>query len=157
MINGTFAILPIRKKLKEKGKKFKKQEEELNEYRIKESEALEKEKEEWEKYKLSCIQPDSSDIIELNIGGTKTLSTSRSTLTKYHTSFLAAMFSSSNKLSVYKGRVFIDRDGEPFVNMINYLRTGFMPVFTSKAQEQAFKDELEYWQIPLGQSGTFIH
>ena len=99
MINGTFAILPIRKKLKEKGKKFKKQEEELNEYRIKESEALEKEKEEWEKYKLSCIQPDSSDIIELNIGGTKTLSTSRSTLTKYHTSFQIGRASCRERVS----------------------------------------------------------
>eukprot|EP00826_Nyctotherus_ovalis_P045403 TRINITY_DN5029_c0_g1_i2.p2 TRINITY_DN5029_c0_g1~~TRINITY_DN5029_c0_g1_i2.p2 ORF type:complete len:227 (-),score=57.35 TRINITY_DN5029_c0_g1_i2:130-810(-) len=36
--------------------------------------------------------------------------------------------------------------------MIYYLRTGLMPILTSKAQEQAFRDELDYWQIPLGQS-----
>lgn len=143
-----------RKKLKEKGKKYKKQEEELSNYQIKESEALEREKEEWEKYKLSCIQVDSADIIELNIGGTHVVTTSRSTLTKYHTSLLASMFSSYNKLPTYKGKVFIDRDGEPFYKMIYYLRTGLMPILTSKAQEQAFRDELDYWQIPVGQSGS---
>lgn len=100
------------------------------------------------------MKTDTSDIIELNIGGTHPLTTSRSTLTKYHASLLASMFTSCNKLSMLKGKVFIDRDGEPFTKMINYLRTGLIPIFSSKVQEQAFKNELEYWQIPLGNSGN---
>jgi len=102
------------------------------------------------------MQLDSSDIIELNIGGTHNVTTSRSTLTKYHTSLLATMFSSFNKLSILKDKIFIDRDGEPFCKMISYLRSGLMPIFSSKAQEQAFRDELEFWQIPLGQPGKLL-
>jgi hypothetical protein len=102
------------------------------------------------------MQLDSSDIIELNVGGTHNVTTSRSTLTKYHTSLLATMFSNFNKLSTLKDKIFIDRDGEPFTKMISYLRTGLMPIFSSKAQKQAFKDELEFWQIPLGQPGNLL-
>jgi len=67
------------------------------------------------------------------------------------------MFSTANKLSIYKGKVFIDRDGEPFVKMVSYLRTGLMPIFSNKAQEQAFKDELDYWQIPYGYEGILYY
>lgn len=142
-----------REKLQQKSEKYKRRETDLTKYQIEKSEELEKEREEWEKHKKACIQPDNADLIELNIGGTHTLTTARSTLTKVHNSFLAALFSPGNKLTTYRGKVFIDRDGEPFIKMVSYLRSGHMPMFASKQQEQSFKDELEYWQIPLGPEG----
>jgi hypothetical protein len=64
-------------------------------------------------------------------------------------STLAAMFSGRHKLSEHNGRIFIDRDGEIFVTVINYLRNGKLPIFDSKLKEHAFYEELDYWQIPL--------
>lgn len=55
------------------------------------------------------------------------------------------MFSGRNKISTHNGRVFIDRDGETFCVIINFLRTGKIPLFESKTKETAFYDELDYW------------
>jgi hypothetical protein len=64
-------------------------------------------------------------------------------------STLAAMFSGRHRLSMHNGRVFIDRDGETFCQVISYLRTGKIPIFESKIKDNAFFEELDYWQIPL--------
>lgn len=58
-------------------------------------------------------QPEGS-IIDLDIGGTHKITTTRSTLTSRSDSTLAAMFSGRHQLSTHNGRVFIDRDGETF-------------------------------------------
>jgi len=92
---------------------------------------------------------EESNIVDLNIGGTHMISTSKSTLTKFSNSALAAMFSGRHKLSHHNGRVFIDRDGDAFVHLITYLRTGKVPLFKTKAEENAFNDELDYWGVPL--------
>ena len=68
----------------------------------------------------------ASEIIELNIGGTHRVATSRSTLTKYCNSLLASLFRSDIKLTKYKGSYFIDRDGVAFTSMITYLSTCLM-------------------------------
>jgi hypothetical protein len=46
---------------------------------------------------------------------------------------------------MHNGRVFIDRDGEAFCQVIQFLRNGKIPIFDSKIKENAFIDELEYW------------
>jgi hypothetical protein len=48
---------------------------------------------------------------------------------------LAAMFSGRHRLNMHNGRVFIDRDGETFCLIINYLRTGKVPIFDNKIKE----------------------
>ena len=90
-----------------------------------------------------------SEIIELDIGGTHKMATARATLTKFPSSALGCMFSGKHKLKKHKGRIFIDRDSEPFVSVMSYLRTGKVPVFNSKTEEVRFLEEMDFWQIPL--------
>lgn len=59
------------------------------------------------------------------------------------------MFSGRHYLNKHKGRVFIDRDGDPFISVITYLRSGKIPVFNTKTEESKFQEEMEFWQIPL--------
>jgi len=91
------------------------------------------------------------DIFQLNIGGTHKMIVTKGTLCKFQESALAAMFSGRHKLQKFKGRIFIDRDGDSFSSIISYLRNGKPPLFASKQQENAFYDELDYWQIPMNQ------
>ena len=90
-----------------------------------------------------------SEIIELDIGGTHKIATARATLTKFPSSAIGCMFSGKHKLNKHKGRIFIDRDGDPFISVITYLRSGKIPVFNSKIEEAKFLEEMEFWQIPL--------
>ena len=46
----------------------------------------------------------------------------------------------------------MDRDGEPFWQLIGYLRTGKLPIITDKRQEHLFKEEMNFWQIPFDAS-----
>ena len=47
------------------------------------------------------------------------------------------------------GRIFIDRDGESFMHIINYLRDGkkTLPEFRGMRERKLFFRELDYWQI----------
>jgi hypothetical protein len=59
------------------------------------------------------------------------------------------MFSGRHKLSMHNGRVFIDRNGEAFSSMLNFLRTGRVPYFENQATEYSFYDELDFWMVPV--------
>ncbi len=50
---------------------------------------------------------------------------------------------------MHNGRVFLDRDGEIFTLVLQYLRNGKVPLFENKIKENSFYEELDYWQIPL--------
>jgi hypothetical protein len=80
------------------------------------------------------------------------ITTTRSTLTSVKDSSLAAMFSGRFKLTMHNGRIFVDRDGEAFANMLSFLRTKKVPIFTNQNLENAFYDELDYWMIPMEDS-----
>jgi hypothetical protein len=62
------------------------------------------------------------EIVKLDIGGTF-YTTTRSTLCKYTDSMLAAMFSGNFPVCEFEGRAFIDRDGELFKYILQFLRT----------------------------------
>ena len=111
------------------------------------------------------------DILDLDIGGTHKLTTTKKTLTKFEGSVLAAMFSGRHHLLKHKDRIFIDRDGEAFSLMLNYLRTGQKPVFEDQSesdnlvyfrgkpmsqQESLFYRELHYWQIPTSEESIHL-
>lgn len=98
--------------------------------------------------KAQSLMFDASSIINLDIGGTHKITTSRKTLCKYKDSALSAMFSNNNvELQSHGGNFFIDRDGETFMKVISFLRNDEIPYFDSKADEILFYEELEYWVI----------
>ncbi len=123
----------------------------FSDYYRTESEKLADEKETWtrnmSRAKAMFVPPE--EIFQINIGGTHVLAVTKSILCRASGSALAAMFSGRHKLKQYKGKVFIDRDGEAFRLMVSYLRNGKIPPMADKAQESLLYDELEYWQIPL--------
>jgi BTB/POZ domain len=61
------------------------------------------------------------------------------------------MFSGRHQIQKHNGKIFIDRQGESFINMINYLRNGKFPIFRDKNEEINFLEELQFWQIPLNE------
>lgn len=91
---------------------------------------------------------DSQDIVTLSVGGTE-YQTTLSTLTKNPESMLAAMFSGRHGLSKdAKGRHFIDRDGELFRFVLNFLRdsTLIVPSDNTVLLGELLK-EAEYFQL----------
>lgn len=102
------------------------------------------------------------DIIEIDVGGTHTITSSKKTLMKFEGSVLEAMFSGRHTLTKHNGKIFIDRDGQTFLHVVNYLRTGMKPPFKIGAdrvlvyfmgrevseEERMFYRELDFWQLP---------
>jgi hypothetical protein len=130
------------------------------EFKAQEIVKIDKEKEQWkENLKIvDSLKCKESDILDLDIGGTYKITTTRSTLTKYPNSALSAMFSGRHEIQKHNNRLFIDRDGLSFMHMINFLRSGKFPIFKDKTEEINFFEELEYWQIPIyeGSKDRFI-
>ena len=66
-----------------------------------------------------------TDILQLNVGGSTSISVRRSTLTQFPDTLLAATFSGRWDESMEKdrdGNIFIDQDPENFLLLVNYLR-----------------------------------
>lgn len=79
----------------------------------------------------------------------KGVTTSVDVLTSDKGSNLEKLFKGEHKQKMIDGEVFIDRDGETFKQLLNYLRNGqdLIPEFDSKNQELMFMKELQYWRI----------
>ena len=91
----------------------------------------------------------SQDIISLNVGGT-VYTTSRSTLTRYPDSMLGAMFGGKLPLENSKdseGNYFIDRDGELFKHILNFLRVSKLVLPNNFQDTEAFQMEVDFYQI----------
>ncbi|KAM1276489.1 hypothetical protein ACFX13_029698 [Malus domestica] len=90
---------------------------------------------------------DSSSLVHLNVGGKK-FSTTVDTLTQRQPdSMLAAMFSGRHTLRQdKKGYVFIDRDGEHFRHILNWLRDGEIPKLEASQYAELVK-EARYYQL----------
>ena len=83
-------------------------------------------------------------VIELNVGGTL-YTTKLSTLRKDPRSMLATMFSGRHVIErTDDGRFFIDREGNSFKYILQYLRDGKMPPATEAAEVY---EEACYYQI----------
>lgn len=67
----------------------------------------------------------NQEVVTLNVGG-ELYTTSVATLTKYPDSMLGVMFNGKFPTTTKdkQGNCFIDRDGEMFKYILNYLRTG---------------------------------
>ena len=106
----------------------------------------------------------SGDIISLNVGGT-IYTTSRSTLTRYPDSRLAALF--ANPSSEFcpldaQGNFFVDRDGQSFRYVLNFLRTQQIILPTDSGELQTLAAEGSYYKIDslinaISQKPSYAH
>lgn len=93
------------------------------------------------------VQLKSTKQIKLDVGGYK-FSTTLTTLTADPDCMLAAMF--SGRFIVEKneeGCVFIDRDGQYFHHILNWLRNGTLPPIESQLEREYLLVESKYYQI----------
>jgi hypothetical protein len=75
---------------------------------------------------MAAVQPSSEERFKLNVGGVR-FDTSRTTLTSVPESMLSTMFGA--RLDMLRrdpedGSVFLDRDGERFGLVLDFLRDG---------------------------------
>ncbi|KAK3600777.1 hypothetical protein CHS0354_009206 [Potamilus streckersoni] len=89
----------------------------------------------------------NGEIIHLSVGGVE-YKTTRATLCKYPNSMLGAMFSSTLSTHVDQtGCYFIDRDGEIFKYILNYLRSSRLSLPTGFANLDQLSLEADFYQI----------
>ena len=80
-----------------------------------------------EKQRISDNNAATEVMVELNVGGTN-FQTARTTLCQQSDSFLAGLVSGRHSVDRDKsGRIFIDRDGEQFRSIVNFLRNPAKP------------------------------
>ena len=137
--------------LEQERRKLQKEQEDFEAEKEGEMQRYEQARKEWEEQKSAAESQTNVEgsIFEINVGGQTTVTTTRTTLTKVPNSALAALFSGRHRIPYFHGQVFIDRDPEPFCNMISFLRTGKLPGFKTASEEIEFLEELDYWQIHL--------
>ncbi|KAL6204215.1 hypothetical protein ACLB2K_021483 [Fragaria x ananassa] len=88
----------------------------------------------------------SSSWVRLNVGG-KVFCTTIDTFTlREPDSMLAAMFSGRHPLNHEEGCVLLDRDGEYFGYILNWLRDGDVPAALEAHQYKQLLKEAEYFQ-----------
>jgi hypothetical protein len=97
---------------------------------------------------LEKVNPSPADVVRLNVGGVH-LMTSRQVLCSQPKSKLASLFSGGFPLRTAEdGTIFLDRNGESFVELIKWLRNSDE---TSPIPQQAIA-EAKYWEIRFKQS-----
>jgi hypothetical protein len=122
-----------------------------------EREAVDRDRAEWEVElaRMTAVQPSSEDHFNLNVGGVR-YDTSRTTLTRVPESMLATMF--GERLDMLRrdpedGSIFIDRDGERFGLVLDFLRDGASSQLAKTIQElpesqhEAMLGELEFFGL----------
>jgi hypothetical protein len=91
----------------------------------------------------------ATGLISLDVGGSHRIKTNLDLLQEVKGSLLAKLFSGQHELHRNeKGNVFLDRDGETFLTLVNYLRNRkAAPKFDSVRQQELFLKELEFWEM----------
>lgn len=93
-----------------------------------------------------------SEIVTLNVGGTVHLQTEKEVLCSVEGSTLQKLFSDMHELKKIEKEVFLDRDGETFKTLVNYLRNErkVFPEFTDNNSENMFHKEITFWGVDQG-------
>lgn len=96
---------------------------------------------------MDCSQAPSS-VVRLNIGGTKFWTTVDTLTHREPDSMLAAMFSGRHTVCTDpdKGYIFVDRDGQHFRHILNWLRDGVIPILRDHECLELLR-EAEYFQL----------
>ena len=85
--------------------------------------------------------------VELNVGG-KLYSTTVTTLTRLPNNLIEKMFTGQSPITKdSQGRCFIDRDGEIFAHVLNFLRTKSLTLRDNFSDMESLMQEAEYYQI----------
>jgi len=88
------------------------------------------------------------DPIELNVGGVFYTASSE-TLTKYPDSFLGCLWRGVVEAEFdSEGRIFIDRDGQLFRHVVNFLRTDRLALPDDLKELESLEEEAVFYQIP---------
>ena len=89
----------------------------------------------------------SKNFIKINVGGT-IFSTLRSTLTKEPDSMLARMIDTKVPTETDSdGNIFIDRNGDIFKVILDFLRTGNLRIDSAGCSEEEIETEAEYFML----------
>ena len=89
----------------------------------------------------------ASDIVSLNVGGTL-YTTSSTTLMKYPDSMFGRMLNSSiDSEKDESGAYFIDRDGQLFRHVLNFMRNGILSLPENFNELKSLKSEADFYQI----------
>ncbi|XP_031254200.1 FH protein interacting protein FIP2 [Pistacia vera] len=93
-------------------------------------------------------ESDLPSMIRLNIGGKKFCTTVDTLTHREPESMLAAMFSGRHTVcqDSEKGYIFVDRDGEHFRHILNWLRDGVVPTLSEPEYSELLR-EAEYYQL----------
>ena len=92
---------------------------------------------------------DTKAIIKINVGGTELL-TYKETLLSYPNSILAQKISNPVKgdfLPNDPNTYFIDYSAERFLSVLDFLRTGQWPLFSSASSAQNFKTDMHHFGL----------
>ena len=90
---------------------------------------------------------DEADVREIDIGGQQVITTTVKTLRRYPESRLSAL--TEDTAVYYKGRLFVDRNVQPFTDLIHFVRTSKVRRDMSESEKEEFLREMEYWEVPL--------
>ena len=146
----TFFISSEKNKVLQEKESLSKEIKQFLDFKKLELEKIKKQKQKWEVANIIANNLWSNcDIINIDIGGKKQLTTTKQTLMKYPNSNLSKFISNKISSNNKENKLVIDRDIKNFTNLINYLRNDKLPNFKDDKEYQNFLDELEFWQIPL--------
>lgn len=139
-----------RKRLDEERTKRRSEWEEENRKLLLEREKFRQQQEEFvhEKKRIADHNLATETMVELNVGGTN-FQSSRSVLSQQPDSFLAGMVSGRHQVNRDKsGRIFIDRDGDQFKSIVNFLRNPSKPpTVRDSTESELLASEAAYYGI----------
>jgi len=102
-----------------------------------------------EKDEIKSVMKYDSEVVTLNVGGTVHIQTEKDVLCSVEGSTLQKLFSDMHELKKINEEVFLDRDGETFKTVVNYLRNErkVFPEFNDKNSENMFYKEIAFWGV----------
>ena len=91
----------------------------------------------------------NDEIIEIELSNNKIIKVNLKNLTKYPYSKLYSYFSFLDKVPKRNNHIFLDRDYNTFIQLLDFLKTEKIPNFNNQQEKNDFFDELIYWGIKL--------
>ena len=98
---------------------------------------------------------EDTSIVKLNVGGKQGIVVKKELLLTVKGSNLEKQF----KREIIEDEVFVDRDGETFSYLLNYLRNNrqLKPVFNDEYKNQQFDLELKHWGVEKLSQEDLLH